>query len=89
MIAIAFNKKPPNIKPPHWINHIFWRLEYLRSKLSGDPPMLTKETVLSSMQKKHYSNKKIKNELDYEFIPMHKSIQDTSKLFMQDLNDSI
>ena len=88
LIAVAFNKKPPSIKPPNWINHLFWRFEYVRSKISGHPPLITRETVYSSMKKKHYSNKKIKDLLDFNFIPIDKSIKDTCNLFLEDLKES-
>ncbi|MBT8195777.1 MAG: NAD-dependent epimerase/dehydratase family protein [Bacteroidia bacterium] len=84
LTAQALNKKPPFIKPPNWLNHIFWRLEYFRSKISGYPPVITRETVATSMTKSYFSNEKIKKELNYEFITIKESVKNTCKLFLED-----
>jgi hypothetical protein len=50
-----------------------WRLEWLRSAVTGKSPLLTRETARSTYFNYHYSNDKVKNALHFSF----RSLPDT------------
>jgi len=86
LIADSINKPRPNIFARPFMISIFARLEYLRSKLTGSFPIITKEMVSSANSLSYYSNKKISDLLEFEFKPIEKSVKEVAKLFMKDFN---
>lgn len=61
------------------LTELAWRLALLKKIFLFKPAGFTKETARASHNKKYYSNRKIKETLDFEFIPIEKSIKDTLK----------
>lgn len=78
----CFDKKRPGIKASAALAAIVWRVEKIKSKITGSNPLITKETVEAAFQKVHFSNTKIKQALRYEFIPINQSIETICKLFL-------
>ncbi len=83
-IAAGLNKPHPNIKVKKWFLGLAWRIEKVRSTILNSNPVVTKETAHSSMEVKEYSNDKITTTLQYNFIPIEQSIQDTCELFFRE-----
>ncbi|MFT7271303.1 MAG: dihydroflavonol-4-reductase, partial [Spirosomataceae bacterium] len=67
--ATAFGKKPPKVLIKPWMTEVLWRIEAIRSRLSGSSPLITKETSKSARTHFHYVNKKIKGKLGISFTP--------------------
>ncbi len=84
--AVAFGKKRPSIKINKFMSAAAWRAEWLRSKITGSSPVVTKEMLRSSARNYSYSNNKIKTELKHDFISVQQAIQDTCKIFLDELN---
>lgn len=84
-LSISLGKKSPDIEIKLWMAAIFWRLENLRSKISGKRPLVTKETTQSALSIYKYSSLKVKKTLGIEFISISKSIHEFSKLFKEDM----
>ncbi|WP_461630809.1 NAD-dependent epimerase/dehydratase family protein [Labilibaculum euxinus] len=61
------------------LTEIAWRLAYLKRIFLFKSSGFTKETARASHNIKYYSNQKIKEALNFEFIPVEKSIEDTLK----------
>ncbi|MBN2597628.1 MAG: NAD-dependent epimerase/dehydratase family protein [Marinifilaceae bacterium] len=61
------------------MTEIAWRIAYLKKIFLFTPAGFTKENARSAHNIKHYSNQKIKEALNFEFIPVEKSIEDTLK----------
>ena len=80
-IAKAFNVKGPSILVKQWMVGIAWRTEALLRFLFGKKQNITKETAKSSMKTSVYSNEKIKNALDFEFISIDHSIKHSVPFF--------
>jgi nucleoside-diphosphate-sugar epimerase len=72
--AEAFDVEPPKTTVKSWMMEMAWRIEKLRSKLTGKAPLLTKETARTSQNIWKYSNKKAKRELGLTFTPVGESI---------------
>ncbi len=85
MIAKNLGKKSPYIKAGRLLTSVGWRMDYLGSKVFGRQNLITKETVKASLSKKYYSNKKITEALNWNFIPVAKSIEDVCKIYNNEL----
>jgi len=73
-VAAAFGKRPPEKLANTWMKELVWRIEYLRSLVSGSEPLITKETARLSGNSKEYDNQKIKSLLSYEFHTIEDSV---------------
>ncbi|WP_336068426.1 NAD-dependent epimerase/dehydratase family protein [Mesoflavibacter sp. CH_XMU1404-2] len=77
--------KPPQKEAKPWLLNIAWRLDWLKHKLTGKRRVLSKQTAKSALTETNYSNKKIKEAIGFEFLPMDKSIEITSSYFLDSL----
>jgi nucleoside-diphosphate-sugar epimerase len=82
-IAKALNVKPPPYFAGPALSGITWRILKVASLFSNKAPLITKETAHNANSFYSYSSDKIIKELDFEFIPLEKSIADTCLLFLQ------
>lgn len=85
-IANKINAKPPTKKVAKWQLELAWRLDWLRSLLTGKKRKLTKQTAQSLLTPEKYSNKKVKDALNYSFIPVKQSIARVAKNYIEDFN---
>jgi dihydroflavonol-4-reductase len=86
MIADKLGKPHPNIKATRLLAEVAWRAEALRSTLTGNTPLITKETVRISEKAYFYDNTKIKNAIGIEFTPIRKTIDSTADEFLNFIN---
>jgi len=77
--------KPPQKEAKPLLLNIAWRLDWLKHKLTGKRRVLSKQTAKSALTETNYSNKKIKEAIGFEFLPMDKSIEITSTYFLDSL----
>ncbi|MCK5856917.1 MAG: NAD-dependent epimerase/dehydratase family protein [Bacteroidales bacterium] len=82
-IAKALNVKSPPYYAGPALSGVAWRTLKVLSLFTGKRPLITKETAHNANSFYSYSSKKIIKELDFEFIPLAKSIEDTCWLFMK------
>ncbi len=87
-IAENLGKPKPSIKANQFISEIAWRLLKAGDVLFNIEPVITKETAKTANNKYYYSNKKVTEALDYEFINIEQSIKDITKLFLKDFSQS-
>jgi len=73
-MAKSFNKKAPYKPVTSFMAAIIWRIEALRSWLTGSRPLITRETAQTSRNQIVYKNKKIVDALNVEFTPLDQSI---------------
>lgn len=79
-LAVAFGKKPPHREAKPWMGAIVWRLEHIKSLITGKEPLLTKETTGTAHASTSFSNEKIKKALPgFEFTPADVTIARTCK----------
>ena len=82
LIAKSLNIKSPNKEAGKKTLSIAWKLEYLKSKLTGKKASITKETVNAAVRTTYYSNQKITNAINFHFIPLSDSIQNIGVAFL-------
>lgn len=85
-IATSLGKKLPSIYARKWMSELVWRLAKMKEGFTNKPALITRETARTAHQKVYFSNQKIKDALDFEFIPVAQSIQQVSSLFLKDFN---
>ena len=73
-IAREFGKPTPKIELKFWQLNLFWRLDWLRCKLTGKRRKLTRKNVYSLRHPENYSNKKVTETLNFEFQLMAEAI---------------
>jgi dihydroflavonol-4-reductase len=83
LMAAAFGKPTPAIKVSAAMSGLAWRLEKLRSMVTGVKPLITKETAHTAVQQYKYSNEKVKKELGFEFTPIEETIGHFCRVFIQ------
>ncbi len=86
-VANALGSKPPKKEAKPWLLAIVWRMDWLRYKLLGKRRQLSKQMARSITTTTKYDNSKIKNLISYNFKSIDDSIEDVSKLYLNDFEN--
>ena len=82
-IATQLNRKSPNIRIGSLLRKVAWRAEWLRTKLTGVPPLLTRETANTTSSIYYYDNKKSIEAFSFSYTPISATIAAAAKQFEQ------
>lgn len=83
-IAIAFGKKQPSREATPFLGEMAWRIEKLKSILTGKKPLLTKESARVAHSKTNFSNRKILQALPgFSFTPLQQSIENACNKYLK------
>ena len=82
-IAKAINAKVPSKALTPMVRNLAWRLEWLRSKITGSSQLLTAASAESTAQETHYDNTKSKEVLGIHYRPLKESIEDVAQIFLK------
>ncbi len=85
MISGKLGKSPPTYKASKLMGEIVWRLEHIKGKLTGSKPLITKETANTAANIYKYSNKKIVDQLNFQFIPIQQTINEACDYYLKKL----
>lgn len=81
-MAKALGKKPPQHKASSFATEIVWRVETLKSKLTGKHTSISKETARTAQVKCEYDNTKFLNTFpDFRYKPMEVTIERMAEAF--------
>ena len=80
-IAECLDKNPPSIKVQKWMVKTAYPFLNMYSSLLSKQPLISKEMIRNLGNEYYYSNNKVKDVLDYEFLPVKKSIEDICKVY--------
>lgn len=76
-MARGFHKKEAGRRASPWMGQLVWRIEKLKSMISGKDPLLTKETAETAQMHVYYNTEKIHKALPgIRFRPVDESIAD-------------
>lgn len=76
-MAVQLDKRPPHIAVKPWMAAVLWRVEAVRSKITGKKALVTKETAHTAQLKVYYnSNKLLKALPGFEFTPLKETIRE-------------
>jgi len=84
LIAKNLEKKQPKFRLSKSILNLVWRTEYISSFFTNHNPLITRETVNTSLNKYYYSSEKIIRTLNFKFNPIEDTIKYTSKFFLEE-----
>lgn len=73
-IANWYGIKPPKYNAGNFICEVAWRVEKIRCMITGNDPLITKETAKAANKKTKYSNQKIKEMIDYQFYTIDEAV---------------
>ncbi|WP_128545928.1 SDR family NAD(P)-dependent oxidoreductase [Larkinella soli] len=80
-VADAFGRKRPSIRVSPGLTRLLWPLEALRSRLTGKPPLITRETARSASSSYQYEGRKIEKMTPFRYRPIDETIQRISAFF--------
>ena len=84
-IAESFDKPKATIRVSPLLKEIAWRLEVIRSFVSGKNPLITKETANSAMTEVSYSTEKIIKTIGFIFTDIGITIKKYCDWYIKDL----
>jgi len=79
LIATQLGKPVPSKPATKMVSELAWRMEVIKTYLKDTNPFITHETALKWLQKNIYSNKKIKEELGWNFIPVKEAFENVCR----------
>jgi dihydroflavonol-4-reductase len=83
-IAAGFGKRPPIREATPLLAGIAWRLERVKSVLSGRPTLLTKESSRVARSSTYFDSGKILRQLpDFRFTPLEESIREACNAYLR------
>ena len=83
IIAKSIDCKPPSMPLNKLIGGLAWRVEWLRSKLTGGWAVVTKETVSNSFHKHIFQNQKSIDTFDFEYTPYEQTAVEVGRQFLE------
>ncbi|NPA44361.1 MAG: hypothetical protein GXO49_02400, partial [Chlorobi bacterium] len=86
IIADELNAVKPHIETSDFMLNSLKIFDKIRYTITRKEPRVTKFTIKSSQQTKKYSNNKIKEVLNYNFIPVKESVRNICNRFLLELN---
>ncbi|MFN4146623.1 MAG: NAD-dependent epimerase/dehydratase family protein [Runella sp.] len=78
-MAKGFGTTPPQKPITQWLAEIVWRVEAVRSWLTGSRPLITRETAQTARTHFVYENQKIKEALSFQFRPLEETVERVCK----------
>jgi nucleoside-diphosphate-sugar epimerase len=83
-IADGFSKKHPSLKATPFLAAVAWRIEKLKSLVSGKPSILTRETAQVAQSKVYFDHTKILNRFPgFQFTPLEETINKSCAAYLQ------
>lgn len=87
-MAEGLNVKPPKYKAGKFLSEAVWRIDKIKSLVTRQKPLITKETARTAQQSYEYSNAKIITATGYQFKPLKQTLKETGKIFLNDVKKS-
>ena len=85
MIAQALGMPAPNREATPFLSAIAWRMEALKAKFTGRPPLITKETIAQATRRYYYDNSKVRKALNYTFKSVEASVKEVAAAYLQEV----
>ncbi len=86
-IADGFDKKHPSRRATPFLSNVAWRMEKIKSFVSGRMPLLTRESARVAHNKAFFTNDKILTALPgFSFTPLQESISKACKKYLKTIN---
>jgi dihydroflavonol-4-reductase len=87
MIADAFSKKHPWLEGSSFLAAIGWRIEWVKSRITGKPALLTKESARLASGHTKFDNQKILKFLpNFRFTPLEETVNRCCSAYLAHLD---
>ena len=86
-VADALGKPRPSIKVTPLLAEVAWRVEWLKEKLTGAEPVVTRESARSSVSSFTYANTKSLGIPGFAYRPAEQTIRETAAQFLEAAQD--
>jgi len=86
VIAKNVNKPAPPYRAKNWMGEAMWRVEYIKGRLTGSKPLITRETAKTARNNYIYSNEKLIKAIDFKYSPVRESISDACNFYLKVMN---
>lgn len=83
-VCSALGVLAPNKEAKPWLLQLAWRLDWFQHKVFGKRRQLSKQLAKSAIEVSKYDASKVKTDLNYEFEPIDKSIENVAEWFLKD-----
>ena len=86
-MAIAFGKKPPTRIATPILGNVAWRWEKIKSFLTGNKPIVTRQSARVAQSKTYFDNRKILQALPgFSFTPLQQTIRNACSRYLAKLD---
>ncbi|MEW6468069.1 MAG: SDR family NAD(P)-dependent oxidoreductase [Bacteroidota bacterium] len=83
-VADALGRPRPRIEAGSLLLGLARRLDAIKSLLTGQPQVITKEITRGARNRTYYSSEKIKQQLGMSFIPVERSIKEIADIYLKE-----
>jgi dihydroflavonol-4-reductase len=81
-IAAALDVPAPSVPAAPWMAELAWRIEWLREKLMGSTPLVTKESARSSVNRFTFDNSKSLSIFpNFKYTPIQQTVETAARLY--------
>jgi nucleoside-diphosphate-sugar epimerase len=80
-IAVVLDKRPPTTPVSPMLAEIAWRLEAVRSWITGKTPLITRETARSASGHYQFDGTKIMQLIDFQYRPLTGTLQQAAMAY--------
>ncbi|MFN4253971.1 MAG: NAD-dependent epimerase/dehydratase family protein [Saprospiraceae bacterium] len=81
-VAASLQVPAPGIRVEPWLAEVAWRVEWLKEKLTGIQPMVTRESARTSVNSFFYGNEKSRSVFGFEYRPLAETIAEVGAQFL-------
>jgi nucleoside-diphosphate-sugar epimerase len=85
----ALGKKEPSIEAGKFLLTLGKWVDTLRAFIISKEQLITKETINASLDNNSYNNKRIKETLNHQFIPLQNTVRFVCEVYLNDLKKQI
>jgi len=78
--ARLLGKRPPFIRVGRPFLSLAWRVEWIKSRITGKPAVITRENMRSAQARSFYSSEKFSRQFNYSFLPISDSLKEAFRL---------
>ncbi|HLP96067.1 MAG TPA: SDR family NAD(P)-dependent oxidoreductase [Saprospiraceae bacterium] len=83
MIADELGVKPPPVTVGPFLAEVAWRVEWLKEKILGATPMVTRESARASVTHYTYGNEKSLSVFGFTYTPFPKTVHEVAQQYLE------
>ncbi len=82
-MAKSLGVKGPQRAAPKWLLSILWRIEKIKSMISGRAPLVTRETIVTTSTMCHYNHDKSLTLEDFSYTDIDETIEKYARAYVE------